>query len=129
MATFEKQALNASLDQGWLDALKAAYIDTLGKLSYAITNPGTPVTDEALKTFTRSVRVGHEPSLAVNAALKRLIFESQTCAVAALKASVSAPESETQKRLAAPDRVARIAQLKTRYPAPLNHLTCCTTSA
>jgi len=62
------------------------------------------------------VRAGHEPSLAVNAALKRLIFESQTFAVAAMKASVSAPESETQKHLAAPDRVARIVQLKARYP-------------
>ena len=116
VATFEKQALNASLDQGWLDALKAAHIDTLGKLSYAITKPGTPVTDEALRAFTRSVRGGHEPSLAVNAALKRLVFESQTFAVAALKASVSAPESETQKHLTAPDRIARATQLKARYP-------------
>ena len=47
---------------------------------------------------------------------ERLIFGSQTFAVAAMKASVSAPESETQKHLAAPDRVARIAQLKARYP-------------
>ncbi len=116
VATFEKQAQNASLEQAWLDALKAANIDTLGKLSYAVTNPGTPVTDEALRAFTRGVRPGHDPPLAVNAALKRLIFESQTFAVAALKASVTATESETQKRLAAPDRVARVAQLRARYP-------------
>ena len=45
-----------------------------------------------------------------------MIFESQTFAVAALKASVTAPASETQKHLAAPDRVARVAQLKARYP-------------
>ena len=57
VATFEKQALNASLEQGWLDALKAAHIDRLGKLSYAITNPGTPVSDDALRAFTIGVSV------------------------------------------------------------------------
>jgi len=57
VATFEKQASNVSLEQGWLDALKAARIDTLGKLSYAVTNPGTPVTDDAVRAFTIGVCV------------------------------------------------------------------------
>ena len=53
VATFEKQASNVSLEQGWLDALKAAHINTF----HAVTNPGTPVTDDAVRAFTIGVCV------------------------------------------------------------------------
>lgn len=43
MATFERQARNAGLADEWIVALKAASVDTLGKLSYAVAVPGTPV--------------------------------------------------------------------------------------
>ena len=115
VATFEKQAENAKLASEWVAALKGSGIDTLGKLSYAVTNPGVAVTDEALKAFTTAVRAGVDPTLADASALKRLIFEAQTFAVAALKASVQSSEIEAPKRLAPPERMARIQNLKTRY--------------
>ena len=48
--------------------------------------------------------------------MKRLIFESQTFAVAALKSAVNATDAETPKKLAAPERVVRINKLKADYP-------------
>ena len=115
VATFEKQAQNANLSAEWIAALKTSGVNTLGKLSYAVTNPGVSVSDEALKTFTTAIRTGVDVTLADGSALKRLIFESQTFAVAALKASVQSSEIEAPKRLAAPERLARIESLKTRY--------------
>ena len=117
VATFEKQASNANLAPEWITALKTSGINTLGKLSYAVTNPGVAVTDEALKVFTTAVRAGVEPTLADGSALKRLIFEGQTFAVAVLKASVQSSEIEAPKRLAPPERMARIQNLNTRYAA------------
>lgn len=89
MATFERQARNAGLADEWIVALKAASVDALGKLSYAVAVPGTPVTNELLLEFTNTVRPGVRPTISASSALKRLIFESQTFAVAALKSAVS----------------------------------------
>ena len=61
-------------------------------------NPGVSVSDEALKTFTTAIRAGVEVTLADGSALTRLIFESQTFAVAALKASVQSSEIEAPKK-------------------------------
>lgn len=116
VATFGKQAKNASLPDDWVNALKTNGVDTLGKLSYAVTIPGTAVTDQAVRDFTNSVRPGVNPTIAASAALKRLIFESQTFAVAALKAAVHSTESEAPKKLAAPERQVRLNKLKTDYP-------------
>ena len=98
VATVEKQAQNANLSADWIAALKTAGINTLGKLSYAVPNPGVSVSDEALKTFTTAIRAGVEVTLADGSALTRLIFESQTFAVAALKASVQSSEIEAPKK-------------------------------
>ena len=59
VATFEKQADTAGLPTEWIRALKNANIDTLGKLSYAVTVPGAQVTEQALHDFTNTVLVPH----------------------------------------------------------------------
>ena len=63
--------------------------------------------------FTNNIRPGVQPTIATSAALKRLIFESQTFAVAALKAAVNTTDTE---KLAAPERQVRFAKLKADYP-------------
>ena len=115
-ATFERQARNSKLHEDWITALKASGIDTLSKLGYAVTNPGTAVTDEALQAFTNVIRPGNPPNIATNAVLKKLIFESQTFIVAALKATVQSTDTDVPKKLAAPERTVRLQKLKTDYP-------------
>ena len=116
VATFERQARNAGLPDEWVTALKGASIDTLGKLSYAVAIPGNSITDTALSDFATSVRPGVRPTIAASAALKRLIFESQTFAVAALKAAVNTTDGDTPKKLVAPERQVRVAKLKAYLP-------------
>lgn len=116
VATFERQAKAAGLPEEWITALKAASVDTLGKLSYAVSIPGNALTDELVRTFTTSIRPGSVPTIATNAALKRLVFEAQTFAVAALKAAVQSTDIDAPKKLAAPERQVRLDKLKTTYP-------------
>ena len=40
-ATFVRQAEDAGLDQPWIEALQQNGVVTFGKLSFAITSPGT----------------------------------------------------------------------------------------
>ena len=115
-ATFERQAKNVELPAEWIAALKASGIDTLGKLSYAVTIPGTPVTEVAMTTFTTSIRPGVAVTIAGGTALKRLVFESQTFAVQALKHAVQSTDTDTTKKLAAPERISRVNKLKADYP-------------
>ena len=115
-ATFERQAKNVELPAEWIAALKASGIDTLGKLSYAVTIPGTPVTEAAMTTFTTSIRPGVAVTIAAGTALKRLVFESQTFAVQALKHAVQSTDTDTTKKLAAPERISRVNKLKADYP-------------
>ena len=114
-ATFERQAKNVEPAE-WIAALKASGIDTLGKLSYAVTIPGTPVTEAAMTTFTTSIRPGVAVTIAAGTALKRLVFESQTFAVQALKHAVQSTDTDTTKKLAAPERILRVNKLKADYP-------------
>lgn len=116
VATFEKQAKVVGLADDWTQAIKAANIDTLGKLSYAVCIPGSTLTDEAVRNFAQSTRPGVALTIASNAALKRLIFESQTFAIAALKAAVHSTDSEMPKKLAAPERQVRLVKLKNDFP-------------
>eukprot|EP00438_Fugacium_kawagutii_P027861 Skav203259 [mRNA] locus=scaffold2987:6867:8090:+ [translate_table: standard] len=116
VATFEKQAKAVGLADEWIQALKTSHIDTLGKLSYAVCIPGSTLTDADVRTFANSARPGVALTIASNSALKRLIFEAQTFAIAALKAAVHSTDVETPKKLAAPERQVRFTKFKADFP-------------
>lgn len=112
-ATFEQQAKDAGLGQPWIDDFKNANMNTLAKLCYAVTVPGTTPTDAQIATLFGDIRPGVVPTLADTTAMKRLIFESQTLMVYALKASVQGSD-ETVYKLAPAERRMRLEDQRTR---------------
>ena len=111
-AAFTRRCETAGLSQPWVDALKAAAVNTLGKLSYAVSLPGTPPSADDLDAFTTKLRPGVDISIGDNSALKQLIFEAQTFTVAELRATVQ--EGEGPKKLPSSERTLRLEQQKVR---------------
>ena len=110
---FQKQCEKVGLTPEWVQALKTHHVDSLGKLSYAVSMPGSTATDTELTEFAQKVRPGTALSIGDAAALKRLVFEAQTLCIAELRASVSSGE-EPQRRLPAAERSLRIDEQKKR---------------
>ena len=108
-ATFVRQAEDAGLDQPWIEALQQNGVATFGKLSFAITSPGTVATDEQITRFLNTLRGGAAATIAELSAFKRLVFESQTLMMHSFKSTAKGDES-APKKMAAPEREARIAR-------------------
>ena len=98
-AALESQCEKVGLSADWIKALKDASVDSLSKLSYSVTLPGTAATDKDIEDFAGKLRHGVALSLGDAAALKRLIFEAQTLTIADLRSSIQ-PGEEAQKKLA-----------------------------
>lgn len=111
-ATFEQQAKDAGLHDDWIAAFKAANMDTLAKLCYAVTVPGTTPSDNQVAALL-NLRPGIVPTLADSAAIKRLIFESQTFMIYTLKATIQGSE-ETTHKLAPAERRIRLEHQRAR---------------
>ena len=110
---FERQCSRVGLSEPWVTALKAKQVDTLSKLSYAVTLPGVQATDADIDAFANKLRPGESLSLGDTAALKRLIFEAQTLSVAELRASVQSGD-DVPKKLPSAERTLRLEQQKAR---------------
>ena len=109
----EKQRSRVGLSEPWVTALKAKQVDTLSKLSYAVTLPGVQAADADIDAFANKLRPGESLSLGDTAALKRLIFEAQTLSVAELRASVQTGD-DVPKKLPSAERTLRLEQQKAR---------------
>lgn len=108
-ATFKQRAKDAGLDDDWTDVFVAAGLNTLAKLCYAVTIPGTTPSDTQVTGLLNQVRPMAVPTLADTSAIKRLIFEAQTLMVWAVKASVSG-DDDASKKLAPAERRMRLEQ-------------------
>ena len=71
-AAFDKQCEKVGLAANWTDAMKAAGITTLGKLSYAVSLPGTQPTADEMESFTTALRPGASITLGDSSAIKQL---------------------------------------------------------
>lgn len=113
-ATFESQAKKTGLDDAWVAAFNANSMNSLSKLAYAITTPGTAPTDAQITNFLYSIRPSAVPTLSEMAAVKRLLFEAQTFTIANLRASVQSTEDSASKKIAPAERASRIAAQRLR---------------
>ena len=93
--------------QVWVDALKNSGVTTLGKLSYAVSLPGTPPSADDMDSFTATLRPGAPITLGDSSAMKQLIFESQTMTVAELRSAMQSTD-EVHRKLPASERSMRI---------------------
>ena len=112
-AALESQCEKVGLSADWVTALKGASVESLSKLSYSVTLPGTPATDSDIDGFAAKLRPGVALALGDAAALKRLVFEAQTLTIADLRSSIQ-PGEEAQKKLPAAERSLRIENQRKR---------------
>eukprot|EP00435_Cladocopium_sp_Y103_P030754 s2321_g7.t1 len=93
-------------------ALKTAGVNTISSLAYSFGQPGQPIQSDEFTAWVKSL----EPTASVGgvAALKRLLFESQTQLLADLKDKILNPEPASARRVPAAERDARLANLRAR---------------
>ena len=56
-AALESQCEKVGLSADWIKALKDASVDSLSKLSYSVTLPGTAATDKDIEDFAGKLRL------------------------------------------------------------------------
>lgn len=93
-------------------ALRNAGVSTISALAYAHGQPGQPIVAADFEAWVRQL----EPTATVGgvAALKRLLFESQTQLLAILKEQVMNPEPTVARKVPPAERETRLANLKAR---------------
>ena len=87
-------------------------VETFAQLAYACGTPKEPPSQSAFDAFTAKV-LGANPKLGDVGMLKRLMFESSTFVVAALRQSVMG-DTETPRKLPVAEKAARAAAQKQR---------------
>ena len=110
-ATFSQQADECGLSEPWITALKNNAVATFAKLSFAITSPGRVATDDQVTRFLNNMRPGVVATIADFSAFKRGLFESQTLMIHRFK-SAAKGDKAVPKKLSAPERDARLSQLR-----------------
>ena len=95
----------ASLTQGNLD--------TMGKLAFAIGQPGHPLDAAEFALFAQNT-LGGMISQADTAVLKRLVFEGHTMVLGQLRELVRDPNAASSRKLPAVEREHRMAELRQR---------------
>ena len=95
----------ASLTQGNLD--------TMGKLAFAIGQPGHPLDATEFAAFAQNT-LGAMINQADTAVLKRLVFEGHTMVLGQLRELVTDPNAASSRKLPAVEREHRMAELRQR---------------
>ena len=93
-------------------ALKNAGVTTVSNLAYAFGQPGQPIVADDFTNWVRQLDPG--ATIGAVAALKRLLFESQTQLLAMLKEQVTNPEPTVARKVPQAERESRLANLRTR---------------
>ena len=106
-AAFKQRCGDIGLPARVTDALVVNGITTLATLSYAHGQPGEAIDDTNFTAWLETV-VGSPPTMEEVAKLKRLLFESQTMVIAALRQAVEDPDSSTSKRVPPVERRTRL---------------------
>ena len=116
-AVLRERAAKVGLPEATVDQLVRQGVDTLAKLAFAAGQPGETPTDAKLKTLVQEIRpdgtAGPNPSLGTMAAIRHLVFESQTLVVNETKNLVESRE-EQAKELPPAERRERVANQAAR---------------
>ena len=111
-AQFDLRMDQVKLPEPLQRALRNAGVGTISALAYAHGQPAQPIVADEFQAWVRSL----DPSATIGgvAALKRLLFESQTQLLAILKEQVMNPEPTVARKVPPAERESRLANLKTR---------------
>lgn len=110
-AQFRQRAQECRLSDAALRDLTRLGITSFGLLAYSFGQPGQNIADDAFSVWVRQ-EVNQAITLADSAALKRLLFESDTLVMASLKEQVVAPDSAASKKVPATERDSKMRNVK-----------------
>ena len=113
-ATFEQNAKRVGLHDDWVAGLKTIGVNTLGKLAFAVSQPGQPTPDNLVTTLLQDTHVVRVVSVGDVAVMKRLIFEAQTTVIALIRTQSDPNNDPTQRKIPAAERNARIQEQRGR---------------
>jgi hypothetical protein len=106
-AAFASRALSIGVELDVLEAIKIGGLDTFGKFAYSCAYTPGSSDEKPFKDLLVTV-LGREPTVKELAVLRRLYFESHALSVADLRTRVEAREDDQPKKMAAPERTARL---------------------
>ena len=110
-AAFKARAVDAGLQPDEIQQLEGQGIGTLNKLAYAVTQPTVQPSETQLRGLANS-RDPDSVTVGTLSSLRRLMFESQTLAIAHVKQSLEGNERKAE--LVPAERASRIAAQKGR---------------
>ena len=117
-AHFTKRSEEVGLSDAGRRSLSRAGYTTLGRLAFAVGQPGTPLVELDFNNFATNV-LGGMASMQDISSIKRLLFESQTMVLANLREQVTSPDALSTKKMPAIEREAKMRNLKARLPGVL----------
>lgn len=88
-------------------------LDTMGKLAFAIGQPGQPLDQASFDVFAQNT-LGALINQSDTSILKRLVFEGHTLVLGQLREMVTDPNAAATRKLPAVERERRMSQLKQR---------------
>ena len=111
-AAFRERAAECGLNQAEIDRLVDNGVSSLATLAYSLTVPGTPPTEQSLRSLLNEPDPASVPLRAL-AEMRRLMFESQTLAMSQIRASIE-HDGEKRVELAPAERASRIEDQRQR---------------
>lgn len=115
VAHFRKRCEDLGMTDRGITSLTTQNMNTLGKLAFAVGQPGHPLVQEEFDRFTGNA-LGALANVADAAVLKRLVFEGHTMVLGQLRELVSNPDAASSRKLPAIEREHRLANLRGRLP-------------
>ena len=94
-----------------ITSIKNAGVSNLSQLAFAVGQPGQAISNNDVDTFLQNA-MGRAPTLAENAAVRRLAFESQTLLVASLRMVVEQKDDGAPKKIGAAERETRMQAIR-----------------
>ena len=112
-AAFKERALECGLTDAEYAALVSRGVTTLSGAAYAVSTPGVNPTEQALRGLLNPSSPD-DVSVGSLAAIRRLVFESQTLAIAEVRLAIEGTDGAKRSELAPAERTSRVAAQKTR---------------
>ena len=113
-AHFRKRCIEIKLSDATYGKLVALGVKTLGTAAHVVGTPGQDVPESELREWMEA----NTPGLPIGdvAALKRILFESQTLVLSSLRQSILDPDGTSKQKLPEAERSQRIVAFKAANP-------------
>ena len=115
-AVFEARAVQMGISNAVIAQLKAGGIGTLGGYAFCCSFQPGAVDEAPLITALTALLGGQAPDVGLMSKLRRLFYEAHTTALVDMRSRIESSPDEQPRRVQLPERLARLDQLKTRYP-------------